>query len=100
VPRSGLRGKVMIAPATPSCQVGEPCTKPAPDVLLVFSRKGRTAHRTRTHDDGTYRIKLAPGTWTVTAPGSGLSRALDPRRVVVPRARYRRVTFMLDIGIQ
>jgi hypothetical protein len=90
----------MIVPATPSCHVGEPCTKPAADVVLVFSRKGRAAHRTRTHDDGTYRIRLAPGAWAVTAPGSGLSRRLDPTRVVVPRARYRHVTFTLDIGIQ
>jgi hypothetical protein len=102
-PRSGLRGMVLIEPAFPVCHVDQPCTKPADDVLLVFSRKGRASRRTRTNEDGTYRIRLAPGRWTVTAPGRagpGLSRALDPARVLVPRGGYRRVTFTLDIGIR
>jgi hypothetical protein len=99
-PRSGLRGMVLIEPAFPVCRVDQPCTKPADDVLLVFSRKGRASRRTRTNEDGTYRIRLAPGRWTVTAPGPGLSRSLDPARVLVPRGRYGRETFMLDIGIR
>jgi hypothetical protein len=100
--RSGVRGTVLIDPAYPVCRVGQPCTKPADDVLLVFSKKGRASRRTHTNEDGTYRIRLAPGKWTVTAPapGPGLSRTLDPAGVVVPRGRYRLVSFLLDIGIR
>jgi hypothetical protein len=96
---SGLRGKVLIEPAFPVCHVDQPCTKPAGNVLLVFTRRG-VARRTRTAEDGTYRIRLAPGRYTVVAPGSSRVRVLDPTTVVVPRARYRRVTFTLDIGIK
>ena len=95
---SGIRGKVLIEPAFPVCHVDQPCTKPAGNVLLVFTRRG-VAHRTRTAEDGTYRLRLAPGRYTVTAPGPGPVRVLDPTTVVVPRVGYRRMTFTLDIGI-
>jgi hypothetical protein len=97
----GLRGKVLIEPAFPVCHVDQPCTKPAGNVLLVFMRGG-LARRTRTAEDGTYRLRLAPGRYKVAAPSPGLGRVrvLDPTTVVVPRARYRHVTFTLDIGIK
>jgi len=98
-PRSGLRGKVLIEPAFPVCTVARPCTKPAGNVLLVFTRRG-VARRTRTAEDGTYRRTLAPGRYTVTAPGPGRMRVLDPATIVVPRAGFRRMTFTLDIGIR
>jgi hypothetical protein len=96
---SGLRGKVLIEPAYPVCRVGQPCTKPAGNVLLVFARGG-LARRTSTAEDGTYRISLAPGRYSVTAPGRSRVRVLDPTSVIVRRAGYRRVTFTLDIGIR
>ena len=96
---SGLRGKVLIEPAFPVCRVDQPCTRPAGNTRLLFTR-ARLVRSTRTAEDGTYRISLAPGTYTVTAPGASRIRKLDPGRVIVPRAGYRRVTFKLDIGIQ
>jgi hypothetical protein len=96
--RSGLRGKVLIEPGYPVCPVDAPCTRPGAHILLVFSRRGRAVRRTRASDDGAYRIKFGAGTYTVTAPGQGSIRKLDPTRVVVRRGRYLRVIFKLDIG--
>src|SRR5262249_60422789 len=96
---SGLRGNVLISPAFPQCHAGEPCTKPAGNTRLVFMRGG-LSRTTRTSADGTYRIRLAPGSYTVAAPGAGRIRRLDPASVVVPRTGYKRVTFKLDIGIK
>jgi hypothetical protein len=90
---------VLIEPAFPVCHVDQPCTKPAGNVLLVFMRSG-LARRTRTAVDGAYRLKLPPGRYKVAAPGTSRVRVLDPTTVVVPRARYRRMTFTLDIGIR
>ena len=97
---SGLRGQVLIEPAFPICRVDQPCTKPAAGVVLVFSKRGVEVKRTRTADDGTYRVALRPGTYNVAAPGPSRVRTLDPTRVSVVRGRYRRVLFKLDIGIQ
>jgi len=98
--RSGLRGSVVIDPAYPVCKVGTPCTRPAGHVWLLFSRRSRTVARTRTADDGTYRIRLAPGTYRVTSPNDAAGRGLDPSRVTVRRGRYRQVVFKLDVGIR
>ena len=96
----GLFGKVVISPATPVCRVGESCTKPAAHLLLVFTRPGTRA-QTRTHADGTYRIALSPGRYSVRpSPQTGIGRGLEPRTALVPRARYARVNFSLDTGIR
>jgi len=97
--RSGLHGVVLIDPAYPVCKVGVPCTRPAKNVWLVFLRHGHTA-RTRTGDDGRYRITLPAGTYTVSSPNHVVGRRLTPRRVTVRAGVYRRVAFRLDVGIR
>ena len=98
---SGLFGTVLISPAQPVCVVGEPCTAPDKNDVLAFWQRGRRVGRTRTSAEGRYRISLAPGRYTVTAKRkSTLGRGLEPTHVVVPRARYRRVDFSVDIGIR
>ena len=97
--RSGLHGVVLIDPAYPVCKVGLPCTRPAKNVWLVFLRHGHTA-RTRTGDDGRYRIALPAGAYTVTSPNHLAGRGLTPGRVMVRTSVYRRVSFRLDVGIR
>jgi hypothetical protein len=96
--QSGLHGAVLIGPGYPVCKVGAPCTRPAGNVWLVFTRRGRAA-RTRTATNGAYQIALAPGTYAVSSP-KHLGGGLSPRRVTVRRGNYRRVVFTLDIGIR
>ena len=97
--RGGLHGVVLIDPAYPVCKVGVPCTRPAKNVWLVFLRHGHTA-RTRTGDDGRYRIMLPAGTYTVTSANHLAGRGLTPGRVTVRTSVYRRVSFRLDVGIR
>jgi Carboxypeptidase regulatory-like domain len=98
-PRSGLTGVVLLDPAYPVCEIGRPCTKPAPHVRLVFARGGHVA-RTRTSAEGSYRIRLRPGRYVVTVPSGARAGSVTPRRVDVPSGRYRRVVFRLDLGIR
>ena len=97
---SGLRGQLLIEPGYPVCRANVPCTRPGAHVVLVFARYGRLAKRTETSEDGTFRIALPPGAYRVSAPGNSRLRELDPSRIVVPKARYRRQDFKLDIGIR
>jgi hypothetical protein len=94
--RSGLRGEAVIDPAFPVCRASEPCTRPAGQVWLVFSRRGRH-RRTLTSEDGSYRVRLRPGTYAVTSPKVV---SLEPHRVTVRRGRFLRVDFEIDIGIR
>jgi hypothetical protein len=96
-----LHGVVTRGPTTPVCQVGVPCSKPAPGVVLVFSRAGVVVARVRSGVRGRYTVHLRTGTYDVrlaTAPTIG--RGLAPRRVVVPLAEQAHVDFEIDTGIR
>ncbi len=90
----------MRGPITPVCMVGVPCSERAANVVLVFSRSGRVVARTTTHQNGSYRLTLRPGRYSVRTTIRTLGSGLSPRLVVVPRNRVRRVDFDLDTGIR
>jgi len=96
----GLRGLVSRSPITPVCMQGVPCSAPAKNTLLVFSRKGRSVS-TRTDGAGHYRVALAPGWWSVrTARPLRIGSGISPRDVRVFAARFRVVNFDIDTGIR
>jgi hypothetical protein len=98
---SGLRGLVTRGPIAPVCAAGQPCSEPAKNVMLVFSRNGRVVRRARTNDQGRYRVALAPGLYAVRlTPKPSIGRGLEPVRARVVRARFRRVDFSIDTGIR
>lgn len=96
---SGLFGKVTKGPLTPVCHEGVPCDGPAAGLTLVFSRNGTAVARTTTRKDGSYRLALRPGRYSVRA----VPRAMiptEPRLVSVPTGRFRHVDFFVDTGIR
>ena len=98
---SGLRGLVTRGPITPVCVAGQPCSEPAKNVTLVFSRNGRVVRRARTNDQGRYRVALAPGLYAVRlTPKPTIGRGLEPVRARVVRAHFRRLDFSIDTGIR
>jgi hypothetical protein len=98
---SGLYGKVVISPARPVCTAGESCTAPDRNDMLTFWRGGRRVAIARTNAAGSYRVALAPGRYVVKVKRPrGIGRGLEPVRATVPRGRYARVNFTLDIGIR
>jgi hypothetical protein len=99
-PTTGLYGTVHRGPIVPVCRAGEPCDGPA-HVTLVFSRLGETVARVHTREDGSYRIRLRPGRYSVrTTSTSIFERRPDPATATVPRVGYRRVNFFIDTGIR
>ena len=99
-PATGLHGTVHRGPLTPVCRVGERCDGPA-HVTLVFSRAGRVAGRVHTGNDGSYRIRLRAGRYTVrTDSPSIFERRPKPSTATAPRVGYRRVDFSIDTGIR
>jgi hypothetical protein len=91
-----MHGVVRIGPSTPVCRAEVPCEKPAAHVALTFTRRARHV-RVTTDARGNYRVRLAPGTWTLRAStGMGVS----PVRFVVPRTVAWRRDFSIDTGIR
>ncbi|HST15330.1 MAG TPA: hypothetical protein VLJ44_10830 [Gaiellaceae bacterium] len=93
---TSLHGTVRIEPTRPVCRQGVPCAKPAAHLLLSFSR-GQVHVQARTDTLGRYRVRLAPGTWTLST-GVGIRPA--PIRFVVPHAASAKRDFSIDTGIR
>ncbi len=101
VKRGALVGVVTRGPITPVCIVGKPCTEPAKNATLLFSRRDRVAGRTITDEHGRYRLRLPAGAYVVSQPGPAtLTRRLAPSRVRVTAARRTQVDFFIDTGIR
>ena len=93
---TALHGTVRIGPTTPVCREGVPCSKPAAHLLLSFDR-GQAHVQTRTDTLGRYRVRLAPGTWTLS---TRVGVRPMPIRFVVPRAPSAKRDFSIDTGIR
>jgi hypothetical protein len=97
---SGLRGRVTLSPTRPVCIEDEPCSRPAPGVLIAFRREGRVVARVITRSDATYRVALVPGVYSVAAPLYRRGSGVTPRTVRVPKGRFAHVDLEIDTGIQ
>jgi hypothetical protein len=95
----GLFGSVERGPTMPVCRVDVPCDEQAANVTLLFTRKGTTM-RTRTDVRGRYRIRLAPGLYSVRTTGKRLGSFVQPARVRVRAHRFTRIDLHIDTGIR
>lgn len=94
---SGVRGVVTRGPTQPVCMAEQPCSKPAANVTLTFTRGG-VAHRVVSTTTGTYRIALRPGTYRLTIAGARFGYM--PHTVVVPAGRLVVRNVSIDTGIR
>jgi hypothetical protein len=98
---SGLHGIVMRGPVVPVCVAEQPCSAPAKNITLLFSRNGQVVARSKTDLAGRYHLRLRPGTYAVgltVMPRIG--RGLEPDQVRVRLGRYLRLDFSIDTGIR
>jgi len=96
--RSGLYGTVTRGPTSPVCRVGVACDEPAARTTFLLIRKGTTT-KVKTDAAGHYRVRLAPGRYTVSKGNWGPG-GITPSSVVVPAARFARVNLAIDTGIR
>ena len=101
-PASGVYGTVTRGPTQPVCMVGEPCEEPAPGVVLHIARAatGAPVTHVRTGSGGAYRVRLAPGVYTIRTSGRTLGTILKPVTVRVLRGRFTRRNLSIDTGIR
>jgi hypothetical protein len=98
---SGLQGVVMRGPIAPMCVAEAPCTEPAKNVTLLFSRNGRIVGRAVTDSAGRYRLRLPAGAYAVRRPPPlGIGKGIEPNHARVYARRFVRVDFSIDTGIR
>ena len=98
-PPSGFYGTVRRGPITPVCTAGVACDAPAPNVILTFSRAGRV-RTTRTNEQGTYRVDLPPGIYSVRTNSKPFGQLPHPARVHVRAGHTDKLIFTIDTGIR
>ena len=98
-PSSGLYGTVRRGPITPACRAGVPCDAPAPNIILTFSRAG-LARKTRTDQQGAYRIGLPPGIYSVGTNSKPFGQTPHPATVHVRAGHTDKIVFTIDTGIR
>jgi len=99
---AGIQGKVLLGPMCPVQQVGSPCPdKPIEADITVTDSDGKTVATGHSHADGTYRISLLPGSYTVTAkrPGGGFGFG-KPVTVNVSDGTDVQLNLLVDSGIR
>jgi hypothetical protein len=94
---SGLYGHVTRGPTSPTCVAEQPCSEPAAGAALQFLQNGQLVAQTRVKENGTYRIALRPGMYTVVAPSR---RPLNPSTARIRTGRFARLDFAIDTGIR
>ena len=99
---AGIQGKVLLGPMCPVQRAESPCPdRPIEADITVTGSDGKTVASGRSGADGTYRISLSPGTYTVTAkrPGSGFGVG-KPVSVDVPAGTFVHLSLLVDSGIR
>lgn len=91
-------GTVLRSPAMPVCQAGQPCSAPAAGMTLVFTR-GSVVKTVLTSSKGTYRIRLAPGVYSVRVAQNKIAR-ISPLTVTLRSGVLMRRNFVVDTGIR
>ncbi len=98
-----MEGTVLFGPLCPVERADSPCPpKPIAATITVSTNDGGIVASATSRSDGTFRIPLSPGTFTLTAraPGSGAFGVSKPVDVVVVLGRYTHVDLMVDSGIR
>ena len=99
---SGIEGRVTIGPQCPVEQMGSPCPDAPYEALITVTRDGDTVEQTQSRADGTFRIPLPPGTYSVVAgPVDGSSMPFGRQvEVVVTPGTLTHVDLSVDSGIR
>ena len=97
---SGLRGLVTLSPAGPVCLEERRAASPPPSSSSSSGATAVLVARVTTRADGTYRVLLRPGRYTVVAPRYRFGSGITPQTVRVPRGRVAHLDFEIDTGIQ
>ena len=99
-PTGGIEGHVTIGPTCPVEQIGSPCPPGAWSGTVRATAADGTAHETSTASDGSYRLALPPGTYTVTPVVEGNGPPTAKPATVTVGATMQQLDLQLDSGIR
>ena len=102
-PDSGIDGRTRGSPTCPIVMPGNPCPPRAISATVaVLDHGGQEVTRFTSAADGSFRVALAPGAYTLSQPASSshVLPLLKPASVTVVAGRYTSVVLDFDTGIR
>jgi hypothetical protein len=99
---SGVQGRVLVGPTCPVEQAGSPCPDRPLATDLEIVRGSDVVATVHSGSDGSFRVALEPGRYTIRPGGnttSGLPRGTPVGVTVSPHA-FASVTVTFDSGIR
>ncbi len=97
----GIEGLVLIGPQCPVQTLEDPCPDlPYEAVIDIQNRDGDVVVRARSGEDGTFRVGLRPGVYTLVPLSGNPFPAAQAQDVEVLRGEYAEVTISFDTGIR
>ncbi|MCA1830144.1 MAG: hypothetical protein ABR552_05980 [Actinomycetota bacterium] len=96
---SGVQGFVKSGPTCPVQIEASPCPDRPLSTDLLFLQGTEEVARARSASDGSFRIALAPGDYTIEGPPGG-PPSLKPVAVSVKAHAFVTVTLTFDTGIR
>jgi carboxypeptidase family protein len=99
---AGIQGRVLLGPMCPVQQVGSPCPDKAIKAdITVTDADGKTVATSHSDADGSYRIALPPGSYTVAAKRPDDSFGFGkPVTVEVSGRTFVNLNLLVDSGIR
>lgn len=99
---SGVKGVAMVGPTCPVSQQGSEveCSDKPISTPIKFINQFGAATTTTSAEDGSYKIMLPPGNYTIMSGADGIYPALDPVRVTIENGVYETIDLTFDSGIR
>ena len=99
-PAGGIEGRVMTGPTCPVEREGSPCPPGVWTGTVRATSSDGAAHESATGSDGSYRLALEPGTYTVTAVVEGAGPPSAKPVTVTVGSTMQRLDLQVDTGIR
>jgi hypothetical protein len=95
-----VAGRVTAGPTCPVERIGHPCPPRAVVAEVEARAAGRVVASTRSRTDGTYRLELRGGTYTVVAVTQNMIPRCADRTVTVAATHTTSADITCDTGIR
>ncbi|HEX3301185.1 MAG TPA: carboxypeptidase-like regulatory domain-containing protein [Actinomycetota bacterium] len=99
-PTGGIEGRVTIGPMCPVQQAGLPCPPGTWTGTVRATSSDGAVQDTATAADGSYRLALAPGTYTVAPVVAGSGPPMAKPATVTVGTTMQQLDLQLDSGIR
>jgi hypothetical protein len=103
-PASGIRGTVLLGPTCPGPAdpeaTTEPCTTPYSAAVAVLDRDGKVVARVTSGADGSFKVDLPPGMYTLAPQNTDPYPNAPSQSVTVVAGQYVSVQINYDSGVR